>query len=640
MPARITVFGTPEQVVSSVLEVLDLSEADVAVRLATLPRPTARRLLVDRLARGGVGPAAEDRFLCAFRHLGTGAAGSRLQRIAMDLDRPPAMRRLAMATLGLADEDEALAAPEELQAALEENLAHLVRLTLVDGGAAMGLAGLLELLEPDMQAAMAGIAEGIRRDEGIPGPLVWAAALERPALGAIRADVLQALVEEGGPGAVHLLAALRDRASSVADRSQFQGALLRVCTAEADPDHSSAPVRGDAWVSSCDGQGDFNVMAALRRGREGRIFAALCVRAGGEVRDGFVVPDQAADEVPEFLREFAETSGVHFTPVPLALAASLVGEALALGAQKGRAPPKEAQASVALLQRAHGPVPDGPDAPLTPDGADYAAFLGHVAYTSWTVELADLGPDAPLPARRASPASREAWVVATAERLDTSPNRARLAASLGHMSRWHAWAGEPAVAAAAVAAAEAAATSIAGHPVVHGMLRRAWPRLRRERDLGCQPFGDPAVRARLRATWFADVPVPRGRDLALLDIAEVTLGLLGWLFASGKERPRPERLERVAMGVARAFEDALHGSLGRARRPATLCIAPMADELGALSGVDEKRAEALARELFAGLYGFYEGVCTRCPRRCHWRPNAAAGDAFFDEVHPALKAGL
>lgn len=639
MPPRITVFGTPEQVVSSVLEAPGLAPADVAARLATLPRPTARRLLVDRLEHGGVVTGAEDRFLTAFRVLGTGGSGGRIQRIAMDMRFPPAVRRLALATLGQQDDLDGEEAPEDLQAALEENLANLVRLTLVDAGAAQGLAGLLELLEPDMQEAMADIAEGIRRTEGIPAPRVWGASLRRPSLVTLRGTVLDAMVGEGGRDAVTLLEGLRDAAPTPGERSQFQSALLRLCTAAADPDRpTTGGARGDAWVSSCDGQGDFNVMASLRAGQGRRTFAALCIRAGGEVRDGFVVPEQSTEEVEAFLQEFAEASGVSFTRVPLTLAASLVEEARVVGLAAGRPLPPEAEAPLSLLERVRGPTPE-PTGPVAPVDADASVLLEHPAYASWTVELADLGPDAAPPPRRAREIVREAWIRSTAANLDGPENRARLATSCAFMARWHTWAGEPSFAGLAATAAALAADDLGDHPLVLGMLRRSYRRLGRERDLGGQPFGDPTLRGALRNRHFADVTAPRGRDLAVLDLAEVTVGLLTlmWARLPARERPAPDVLERAAVAAARAFTAGLHGALGRARRPATACILPVAEALMREGGLREERAEALSRELFTALYGFFEGVCGRCPARCHWRPNAAVGPAFFDDLHPAFR---
>lgn len=638
MPPRVTVFGTPEEVVDGILRGRDLAPADIALRLSALPGPTARRLLVDRLELGLVDDDAADRFLEAFRVLRTGASSSRVQRIALDPRFPPATRRLAMQTLGLEDEDTLPDEPEGLQAALEENLANLVRLTLVDAGAAGGLASLLDLLDADMQGLLAEAAEGVRRAEGIPAARLWGAALERPSLHAVRRVALDALVGEGGTDAVDLLQRLRDASREAADRQLFQGALLRLCTAAADPDRVPVSARGHAWVSTCDGQGAFNVFAVLE-GRGGlHTLAGLCVRAGGDVRDGYVLPEQSAAEVERFLEEFSEGAGVRFARVPLALASALAEDAAARTRSVGLDVPRDAAGAVAVLERLRAPVPDAPlpPDPPTPDAAAFLALLARPEYASWTwdgPELLATGAPRP-PARRG--AARVAWVADAATRLDTEEERARLAAMCAYMARWHTWSGEPEPAAAMVAAARDAERGLAAHPLVHAMLERSIPGARHGRPARAHPFGDAAHRRALRARYFANLGTPRARDLALLDFAEIAVGLLDTLLASipSSRHPRADRKQRAGVAAARAFLGALHAKETASPRDT---VARVAAALSEEAGLSEEVAHAVASELFGALYGFVEGVCGRCALRCHARPNAPVREAFYDEVHPALR---
>jgi hypothetical protein len=261
--------------------------------------------------------------------------------------------------------------------------------------------------------------------------------------------------------------------------------------------------------------------------------------------------------------------------------------------------------------------------------AQVRRLLERPGYSAWFFDEGDL-QDAlqgrPPPRRRTA-----AWLAQAAARLEGPGVRARLVGMARHMARWHQLNDEPQEARLCAQLARATEDNFAVSPLVRVMLERGLEWLEEtEAESGPMNFGDPGLRQRLKATFFAEVRVPRGRDLARLDLTEAAYVALddAVLDLPGHRRPRDEQLLAMAFAVGATFTANLFANK------------PGADErvLKALmkaSRLERVECRQLLTFVLPALSTFVEGVCSRCPVQCLEKPRRAAAEAFFSPEHPA-----
>jgi hypothetical protein len=209
--------------------------------------------------------------------------------------------------------------------------------------------------------------------------------------------------------------------------------------------------------------------------------------------------------------------------------------------------------------------------------------------------------------------------------------RARLAGMARHMARWHELNGEPEAASLCARLARATEENFAASPLVRVMLERGLKWLEEtQADSRPMSFGDPGLRQRLKATFFAEVRAPKGRDLARLDLTEAAYVALddAVLDLPGHRRPRDEQLMEMAFALGRTYVNGLLSN-----KPD-----PEARLLGALAKachLERDECALLLAFVLPALQSFRDAVCMRCPVACFAKPRRGAAEAFFSPEHPA-----
>lgn len=633
--------GEAERWVDSLLVSPPTGPAELEWRLRTVEPRAVRRALVDRLAAGRVQRRLLGLVEAALTLLGAGPEIDRLRAIALDARRSIPLRAAALRACG----PDARVFGEVLERVGPATALELVGDTVREGLLSSdpgGVAGLVATFlhggaagDPEAGLAALAIVEEHRRSAGL-SPSVYGEALEADLPEPVVEALLEILVDEPDEPGAALLERLRDAAADPGRRRMFQKALLRARSADIEPAAGAPPVPGYALVSHCDGQGAF-VLVGLFENADGTHTAAdLCIRAAGDVRDGFVAPRLDARDQAELARQLEEGAGLRLVRVSLPEAAALVDEAVDRTRRAGRPLPRDARDSVRFFERVR---PEGRRCPAVAPAPRVLtrrvrALLDRPEYESWFFDHGDLEGAGVPPAPGPEPS--DAWVSAAARALDTPAMRARIAGMTAHMARWHHWNGEPDEAALCAALAARCRRGLARHPLVRLML--ADSPVDGPAPRASVALGDPNLRRQLKAEHFAEVRSPRGRDQARLDFTEAAWVLLDSLFAvlPGEHRPRDEDLGGLAYEIGAAAADAIRGrrggSLATVRRRSVA-------RLEAAAGLPPGQAEIIIEDVLRGLATFANEVCADCPTHCLDRPAADFRDVFFRDAHPALDRG-
>jgi hypothetical protein len=458
-----------------------VSRAELEQRLAPVSLPSARRLLAERLAAPELTESDGELLVSVFQCVGVGQQGQALVAL---VSNPKVDQRIrAHALTILLHEDPAYGeslrqyvSDSELLLLAAQPLCNVIATIEADPAEAEDLAAALESVAEDLRPALFAQVEEYRRQVGTPAAVAYEQVLRRPALLPLRPIVIAAMVHEGGHDALSLIEALRNEETDATRRRALQGALLRLHTRSLDG-HWRGTGEACAYVSSCDGQGAFFVLGH-RDNPDGRCtLAMLCVRAAGDVRDGYVVPGQPPEQVDRLLRKFADDASTEFVRVTVAQASPLVQQAVARTLALGMAVPLDAVPALRFFERVEGAAAK-PGAPEPPGRATRAALrklMRRPAYRrSWFFDESDLNSAGiAVPAR--APTAPAQWLDEAARRLARSPALAqRLVAMADHMAVWHGLAGEPAAQAELAAARRATAADFAKSPLVHVLLERTW----------------------------------------------------------------------------------------------------------------------------------------------------------------------
>lgn len=538
-----------------------VSRAELEQRLAPVSLPSARRLLAERLASPELSESDGELLVSVFQCVGVGQQGQAL--VALVSNPKVDQRVRAHALTILLHEDPAYGeslrqyvSDSELLLLAAQPLCNVIATIEADPAEAEDLAAALESVADDLRPALFAQVEEYRRQVGTPAAVAYEQVLRRPALLGLRPIVIAAMVEEGGNDALGLVEAVRNEESDATRRRSLQGALLRLHTRGLDGKWRGSG-EACAYVSSCDGQGAFFVLGH-RDNPDGRCtLAMLCVRAAGDVRDGYVVPGQPPDQVDRLLRKFASDASTEFVRVAVAQATPLVKQAVARTLALGMAVPLDAVPALRFFERVDGTPPRrGTPEPLTRSTRTaLRKLMRRPAYRrSWFFDESDLtGAGIAVPTRaRTAPA---AWLAEAARRLARVPAlQQRLTAMAEHMAVWHGLGGETVEQAELAAARRATEADFATSPLVHVLLERTWtvlqpsPRPRRGETPGRGEYSlDPA------GTVFqaADAADPDEHDLYLTAGLDDDDDLLPGLSASAREaqpgaagsaqggRPRP-----------------------------------------------------------------------------------------------------
>ena len=643
----------PERIVDELFSDPPRNEMELAERLEGLHRSTARRLLVERLAAGEVPREAIEMYPAIFQLLGVQQQVGRLQRIACDEDLAPALRNVALAALT----EQAPAAVEQLGDQLAsdhladmmaESVRGILSMAQLDSGIPRALADLLEGIPTEMREHLLGLMGELRRQEGIPGSILYGQALRRPALADVHPMMILGLQLDGDPGALELLEALRDEARDPEARRQLQGAILRARSdrLEAEPE-SEEDSEAYALVSSCDGQGAYNLLACQPGRDRAWSVATVCIRASQDVRDGMVLPELSEDELEDLVEQFEFQADVFFAEIELATAATLVAEAVARGERQGASLPDDARVPVNMILR-HDRGAALPDSDFEPDPPDLAAcrdLLESEGFEHWYFDRGDLaGCGIPLPP--ASPSRRAAWLKGANKRIDTPEHRQRLAGMCEHMAHVHDWEGDMELAARCLALFQRISQQgLRREALVRAMLERSAELLAGSRPPALTAggeLGDADLRETLRRSFFREGGAKRGRDMAHLDLTEAAVAALEGIFAGlpGEQRPRQDIQRRSAYQAAGVFcEAAIRSAAVGAPADREQLVDRMADTIFGVAKIGSQHALDCAAALHAALQDFVDSVCNGCPLRCLARPKHKMQREFHSSRHPGLTNG-
>jgi len=612
-----------------------VNEAELKQRLKGLQRAQVREELVDRMERGELEEANEPLVLALFRVLGPGKQQARLVRMASDKTTTPRTRFLALESLdeetkGMLGEHLHEVDPEAAQAMATAPLMDLM--AAVQGNPAqaeMVTIMLLSTPEADREQMLTLLGH-CRRKVGTPAAVAYRHALAEPGLIPFHTMMIEAVVEDGGEAGAALLELLRDETEG-AQRRRLQKALLRLRTRAIEPGRTPRVPAGRALVTNADGQGTFILVVSFDNPDGSATVADLCIRAGGDLRDGLVLAHVPPAQAEEFIAELGNSNRLALAPLPLSEAAAMALSAVERTRAMGLPVPLDGVAALDLIGRVP-PEPGvvregvGPTPPL----AQVRKLLKQPGYSAWFFDEGDMQET--LQGRPPPHKPTAAWIGQIATRLEGPGVRARLVGMARHMARWHQLAGEPEQAALCARLARVTEENFANSPLVRVMLEQGL-RWLAETEVNLEPMtiGDPGLRQRIKATFFADVRAPKGRDLARLDLTEAAYVALdeAVLELPGHRRPRDEQLLSMAFALGRAYYNVVAShkpdpqtSLSRALKRAS----------GALL-LDE--CNRLVAYVLPALVAFVANICRRCPVGCLARPTRGASDAFFSPDHPA-----
>lgn len=631
-----------------------LNEWELRERLSEAHRSRARSLLVDRLSDGDLCEEQSFLIIHAFDCLGVRQQQSRLQRL-LDADRHDLVTRTTALAVLMRATPEGDAPSLFHTAGLAGSGTEFVRATLrsllwqvftsPEGGGE--LVDLLHHLPPEEHDPFLSVLEAERQREGLPASVVYEHVLRDPYLSPFHQGILDILAEEGGSHAVSILEQIRDTLPTGAQHRQFQGALLRLRTAEIHPGRSAPVAEGQALVSPCNALGVYHLFVRLASPGDSWSLVGLTVKAAEDIQDGFLAPRRNQREASELWDHLQALHGPAFASVDLAGAGTLVAEAARRSRSLGRTIPEAAQLPVALVERYRGgpracslPEPEG----RLPNRTEIRELFRLPAYEQgWSFDAGDLrGVLSEAPEPGAPQARRDRWLEQAAAHLDTPAMRRRLTAVALHMARWHRWRGESQPARTCVRAATQCERSLRHNPLVDHMLRRAWNRMQ-DHPVHSGDLGDPLRRQHLRDQLFPHLQRPRGRDLAELDHTEAALVCLDSLQNQlpGEQRLRPDRLEACARELGRAYaRAAIHAFNGGDRIPSAQLVLRMSHVLSRALGTRPHAVRDLAESVVLGLGAFTREVCRTCPVSCLSRPDDLMPNGFYRAPHPGLPADL
>lgn len=653
--------GTPSRSAESTRAIVEdlfrhppVNRAELEQRLEAASAPEVRRLLVERLTSAQIEGAEGDLLVHVFQILRVGSAAEELLALVADGTHDVKARALAMSVLLHENPDYGAALRNVIP---ENDLLELAAQPLCHAMAGVEsapedgeqLAAALEMVPAEIRSSLFEQLERHRKKSGIPAAVAYEEVLRHKSLRALRPAILSAIVSEGGHDAIALVERLHEAESDPTARRELLGALMRLRTRSLDG-HIRPLGESAAHISSCDGQGAYFVLGDRKNPDGTHTLALLCIRAAGEIRDGYILSGQPPEQVDALLNRFSVDAGTRFVKVSVEAAAPLVFSAVKQMESRGLSPPPDAVPVLRFFDR--GPHPRSP---VGPPGADSVRptltalrrLMKRDEYRrSWFVDAGDLNRAGVEPPRGRIDAS---FLRAATKRLARGRVLVeRVVAMARHMAAFHTLSNDPEAAALCSAAADDTLRAPADSALLRVLLERFLaPPEPEDMDRGidedeAEPLGEllgqPERRQFLKHRFFREVTEPRGRDLAQLDLTEATLVALEQLIDElpGDERPRDESQQEAAFAIAGHFR-----SFITSQKKHTLpekVVAACADVLRRECGLRKPDGDYVARGLFMSLIAFVDEVCSTCPVRCLSRPGANLAATFFSSEHPALES--
>ncbi len=635
-----------------------VSRAELEQRLDRTSTQDVRRLLIDRIVRGRLREADSDLMVSLFHLIGVGRDCEVLVDAVADARRERHVRACALAVLLAADPTYSerlrkVVPADDLLALVAEPLAQFIFHAEANSDDGEALVAALESVPAEMLQPLFMQLEHRRRYGGVPAAVAYEQVLRRPALAALHPEILNALTEEGGRDAVQLLEALRQDASDPAQHRVLQGVLMRLHTRSMEG-RTRLPGTTHAYISSCDGQSTFFLLADRSNLDGTHTLALLCISAQYGIRDGHIATRQTGAQAEYLLSRFTAEAGVEFVRVKLEQANAIVQKTL-----REQAPTGDRAAASGGGSPAQAELPESVGAALRFFGRSEPGPLPRIAKATratlallrtqlqkrpyertWFIDVADMASLPVPPPLRRQPSV--AWYSQATAALAERPSLCdRLVAMATHMAFWHQLRGEASAAGLCLAAAESTRGAAADSTLLRVLIERSVDMARGSAKspagpalVAPVPLGDPLRRQYIKSKFFVEVEAPQGRDLALLDLTEAALLALEHALSllPSDVRPREDELQQMAYALAVLFRDYI---LLKEPREAAVLSERMTAALTVTCRPHRAPAELLGRTVLSALVAFVDEVCGSCKVGCLHRPRAKVGAHFFATTHPA-----
>ncbi len=623
-----------------------VNEAELAQRLKAVELTAARRVVVDRLHGSRLPERDGPLFLAVMGQLGIGRQKRRLTNIALDAQRD-AKERL-WASMVLTSED-----PEAMDMLVGEmgtdGMGSLAELSLFElltmqGRDEIGesIATALEALVDEKPSdELLRKLEAARKSIGASCRVAYEESLQRSSLNFLRPQILDFFIDEASDEGIACLEKLRDAEVNGSGSRVFQSTLLKLRSRQIEPGRYSSETSGYALVSNCDGQGGFVLLGVFDIEDGTHSVADLCIRAGGDVRDGFIYPRRGAGEVGEFVERAKQQLGCHFVEVDLYEAAELVQAGVERTRAMERGVPEEARRAVALFDGIGRGFRWGTKPCCTPAESvsieQVEQLLARPEYEdTWFFDLGDLGPlGAQLADRSPEELATLDWLEDVVEQLDRDNIAKRLVAMATHMARWHAWRDEEDLGALCLAMADDVERSFEDSALVQVMLTRSVMAIERVEEEPTYQFGDPKERQHLKMMFFKNLEKPKGRDMAHLDLTEASCSALRSAFdmLPGEHRPRDDELDHAAYAIGVVFADHL---IEKKPSDPESVVRDLSRALNATCRLSPSERHRVLMSVVPTLYAFADDICAGCLVNCLNKPDSDMSQVFFRAVHPVM----
>lgn len=637
-------------------------DAELNSRVQGLHARGAQLAMLRRLDDGALTLADSALYGAILGAIGADAIWQELADAAMDSERRVEERASAAAALAASSpaplcEYVQAQPPHRTRSLTEASLMHLLVQLDSHGDQSKLLAEFLGGADPLLTPELVEHVERARARLELPAPTIYEGVLSRDLPTHARRCILEALVEAAEPGTATILERLRDQPRCDESRRDLQSALLRLRTVaieqrysgtsllDTDAPSASGPLEaaleGQAFVTACDGLGTFVLLAAFERPDGTLTLADLAIRAGGDIRDGFLVPFSDESRMYGLLQRLEYETGCSAVPTTLSEAAQIALDARARTEQGQKELTEDVTACLAWLTAAgEGRVPRRARVDAEPSVSFHhlARLLSHAPWAAtWFFdagELAAVGVVDPPVSRPGSEAWEE-WQSDALRRLATPARQHRLVAMATHMARWHELTDSPVQAALLRAAAAQAERDFAHSTLAAILLRRGVERLSELPPDPLLQLGDPDLRRALRFRLFRHIGSPSGTHLAQLNHTEVAYVALSLAVRHlpVEDRPRDGACVDASFELAVLWLD--HHTTPESDAP-TASVAELAiPGLMRRLAVTTAAAQQLAESVVHAFERFAHSYCRSCPIRCRVNPDIDAQFAFVHSAHPS-----